>query len=89
MVICNAGWFILIWVALCVQVFIAEPYKPDNCTSIHPDDTTTMDRVKKVVGLRIKFMMKRSEIRYAAVFRCIIRPLVKVWFSVPSPAACS
>lgn len=36
-----------------LQVVITDPYGPENCESINPDDTTALDRVKKVVSFLI------------------------------------
>lgn len=33
-----------------LQVFISEPYAPENCKSLHSEDTATLDRVIKIVS---------------------------------------
>jgi len=33
-----------------LQVFISEPYAPENCKSLHPDDAATLNRVVKIVS---------------------------------------
>ena len=42
----GAAWQLL---ATMVQVTISAPYQPQDCHTKHPDDTTTLDRVVKVL----------------------------------------